>query len=155
MREINILGTKSGILDPKHLKSYTPTVDIINAVDKKDWFRALWYSFAQLEFYLRRHVLWYVTNYSKAPEAEIFDEIMNKTEFWKIIEKAEKIKLITKDEQKEIDYVRNVRNDMAHSFYLVYNQNINEREARVVIEFVLKVINKLNKKAEEFKSIMK
>ncbi|MDD5254114.1 MAG: hypothetical protein PHG05_03345 [Candidatus Nanoarchaeia archaeon] len=140
-----LAGTKTDILDQDHLKSHTPTVDIINAVSKKDWFKALWYSISQVEYYLRSNVLKNLTNNSKNPELKVYDEIMNKTEFWKIIETAEKMKIIDKEEKDLLDYIRLVRNDLAHCFYLVYNQNINEKEAREVIGDILKIINKLNK----------
>lgn len=147
MKKINILGIRTKILSKKTMMSYTPTLDVINNQRKKDWFVSLWHSFSYLDYQLRELVLWKITNYSKTANVTIVNRIKNKRKLWWIIKKARELKIISEIDKKMLTYIKDVRNDMAHSWYLVYNENISEKEANRIIKHSLRIISKLHKKA--------
>lgn len=146
MRRINILGIKTKILKKARV-SYTPTLDVMDKQQEKNWFVALWHTFSYIDHQLRELVLWKITNYSPTTNATLVNNIRNVRKFWWIINRARNLRLISKADKKKLDYIKDVRNDMAHSWYLVYNENINEKEANRIIKNGLDIINRLHRKA--------
>ena len=137
---------------------YNMELDIDKAFAEKDYFKALMMASNMIEAFLRRFYHYYSTlekgsallmeevdKNNKIPLSYIMDWANGKEVGWKVKFKPfpPKEKIITDKEFELLKHLKNIRNDIAHVYYLNFNENINSEYAKEVIDFVRPTLSKL------------
>jgi len=130
------------------LKSYFPGQDVRIETQKKDYVKALLLASNIIESQLR---FFYNKDYEDKKgniTAKAVDK-NNKIHLSKIINWAKDKKIISTTERKELHKIREIRNDISHTYWLNFNQNLNFTECKTRISKILPIINSLHNRIIE------
>lgn len=159
-----LMNTKIMVHKPK--PHYNMELDIENAFHKKEYFKSLMMCSNMVEAFLRRYYVlsFRVKNGGKLLTDDV--DAINRIPLSHIIDwsNCKKIKIkgkyvlpfpkrkIVNDKQyKKLIVLKEVRNDIAHSYYLNYDENINHLYAEKIIKSILPILSSLIKKYVSFR----
>lgn len=159
-----LMKTKIMINKPK--RHYNMGLDIELVFKKKEYFKSLMMASGMIESFLRRfYVLSFrIKNNGKLLTYEV-DEInripLSSIMKWANCQKTRikkryilpipKKKILNNKQYEALDKLREVRNDMAHTYYLSYDDNINPIYAEKIIRPSISILNSLIKKYTKFR----
>ncbi len=159
-----LMKTKIMVKKPK--PHYDMGLDIELVLRKKEYFKSLMMTSSMIESFLRR---FYVLSFRIKNEGRLLtddvDEI-NKISLslimkWANCQKIEikkkyvlpipKKKILNNKQYGIFDKLKEVRNDIAHTYYLNYDENINPIYAEKIIKSSIPILNSLIKKYTKFR----
>jgi len=153
-----LMKTKIMINKPK--PHYNMGLDIELVFKKKEYFKSLMMTSSMIESFLRR---FYVLSFRIKNEGRLLTDdvdeinrislssIMKWTNCQKIKVKKEytlpipKKKILNNKQYDLLDRLKEVRNDIAHTYYLSYDENINPAYAEKIIKPSISILNSLIK----------
>lgn len=159
-----LMKTKIMISKPK--PHYNMELDIENTFHKKEYLKSLMMSSNMIEAFLRRfYVLSFrIKNGGKLLTDDV--DAINRIPLSSIVEWANcskmkikgkyvlqfpKRKIINNKQYSKLIKLKEVRNDIAHNYYLNYDENINPVYAETLIKSILPVLSSLIKKYMVFR----
>ena len=157
---------KTKIMIDKPKAHYNMGLDIELVFKKKEYFQSLMMASSMIESFLRRfYVLSFrIKNNGKLLTNDVdeinripLSSIMKWANCQKINVKKKyllsipKKKILNNKQYYLFDRLKDVRNDIAHTYYLSYNENINPIYAEKIIKPSISILNSLIKKYNAFK----
>lgn len=147
------------VMNPKQI--YDMESEIEKVFKMREYFRALMMTSNMIEAFLRRFYHYHSTiekgssllveeahKNDKIPLSYIMCWANGKEIKMKIKYKPSppKDKIITDEEFKMLIHLKNIRNDIAHVYYLNFDENINPEYAKKIIDSTLPILSKLIEK---------
>ena len=145
---------KTRIMNKEPKKEYDMELEVLRLTQRKEYFKALMMISNMIEGFLRR--FYNEKDRIKKDKLLVNDVIKNnKKPLSQIANWANKEKIIENEDLIKIFDLIDVRNDIAHNYYLNFDENINKEYADIVINSNLPILSKLIKSYIEFTKVTK